>query len=178
MTDGSTGDLGSPGEVDTKSELVKRTINGVGLSLEEMYEVATKEVIIAKGVVAGLVAAGSVVAKVQNMVQAEVDAEKIEGEHAKLVLQWLQKAREELTSTASLNQREVNLKEGIVEGLKKATDRCESLHRQEDMKVRMRENEAARGNRDDGGRPLPIREQRGEAPVPGVPKKRVRRKKG
>jgi hypothetical protein len=149
-------------ESDPKSSWILRTINGVGLSIEQMVEQAVIDSRTRKGVIAGMAAAGPLVDKIKSQVMKEVDDQKMDGEQAKVVLQWLEKARSEINQSVIMNQKELTIQEGIVEGLKKAVEKCEFLFKQEENKVRVRMNESERGNRDEGGRPLPIREMRGE----------------
>jgi hypothetical protein len=145
-------------EFDPKAAYTMKAMNVVGLSIEQMIETAQRDIYMRKGVIAGLVAAGPLVDKTKNEVQKNIDSEAIEGETAKIVLAWLQKARDEISTSVAMNQRELAVQEGIVEGLKKATERCEGLFKQEESKVRIRKNEAERGHRDEDGRPKPLRE--------------------
>ena len=158
-------DLKVPSEIaeyDPKATWTMRAINGVGISIEQMEEQAQNEIRTRRGVIVGMAATGPLVEKVKNEVQRSIDDGKIDGDQAKAVLYWLQRVREEIDTSVSLNHRELAIQEGIVEGFKKAVDKCELLFKQEENKTRVRMNEAERGNRDEGGRPRQIREIRDE----------------
>ncbi|MFA5387358.1 MAG: hypothetical protein WC322_03090, partial [Candidatus Paceibacterota bacterium] len=89
--------------------------------------------------------------KVIGEIQKQVDEGSLEGEEAKKIIPWLVKVRDEITKSVNLNQRELAVQEGVIEGLKRAVNTCEVLYKQEDTKFRVRQNESERGNRDDGG---------------------------
>jgi hypothetical protein len=145
-------------EFDPKAAQTLNTINRVGLSLEQMLEEQKGNISTRKGIIAGMAATYSVVDRVKNQVQREIDDNKLDGEQAKVILGWLQKTRAEIEISVGMNQRELAIQEGIIEGLNKACERCEVLFKQEDIKTRSRMNESERGNRDEGGRPRPLRE--------------------
>lgn len=160
---------------DPKIAWTLKAINGVGLSIEQMVEQAHNEVRTRKGVIAGMAATGPLVDKVKNEVMAAVDDTALEGEQAKVILSWLQKVREQIDTSVSLNQRELAIQEGIIEGIKKAAGKCEVLYKEQETKFRVRQNEAERGNRDEGGRPIGTRQFRDDEPeVPSPPVKRPR----
>lgn len=146
-------------EKDPKAAWTLRAIQGIGISIEQqLIDTAVMEMRTRKGVIAGMAASGPLVDKIKNQVMNDVDKQKLDGEQAKVILQWLQKAREEIDISLVMNQRELAIQEGIIEGLKKAVSHCEQLYKDQENKVRVRMNESERGRRDEGGRPLPIRE--------------------
>jgi len=144
---------------DPKATHTLRAINGVGLSIEQMVEAARRDVVARKGVIAGMTATVPLVDRVRALLQVEIDEGRVDGDMAKeTIIPWFQRIRVEIETSVALNQRELALQEGVVEGLSKAVDRCEMLFKQEQGKAQIRLNEAERGHRDDGGRPLPLRE--------------------
>ena len=165
-------------EVDPKAAHTMRAINGVGITLEQQVESAHNDIRTRKGVVAGMAATSPLVDKVIGDLQKQLDEGHLDGEEAKKIIPWLVRVRDEITKSLNMNQRELAVQEGIVEGLKRAVNTCEALYKQEDVKFKVRQNEAERGNRDEGGRPLPLREVRdAEDSVSEPPKKRRRRMK-
>lgn len=163
-------------EEDPKAAYTMRAINGVGLTLEQHVESAHNDIRTRKGVIAGMAATAPLVDRVLGDFQKEIDEGRIEGEEAKKIIPWLGRVRDEINKSVQLNQRELAIQEGVVEGLKRAVNTCEALYKQEDTKFRVRRNEAERGNRDEGGRPLPLREVRDGQETPSV--RPPRRKKG
>lgn len=160
---------------DPKTRTRLATIQGVGLSIESKIAAAQTELHRAQGVVAGLTAAAAseitaIMAEVTNRIRGEecAESERIPEEAGKFALAWLQKARERVETAAKINARNIAKQEGVIEGLTKSVDECETLFKQEAQKARRREVEGDRGNRDEGGRPIPIRE-RGNAPEPPKP---------
>lgn len=145
---------------DPKAKARLTAINGVGLSIERQIEQQQQQLLVRKGTVAGLVAASSVVDKIMQEVQQAVDKESLDGDTAKLVMRWLVRVREEHVQTVRLNQDDVKKQEGVIEGMKKAVDQCELIYKREEQRVAQRANETERGDTDEGGRPLPIREIR------------------
>jgi len=162
-------------DADPKAAHTMRAINGVGLSIEGLVEPAHHNVLMRKGIIAGMAATIPLVDQVKAEVQKEIDDGILDGDAAKVVLHWLSRVQEHLDSSKSMNQRELAVQEGIIEGLKKAALQCESLYAQEETKTKQRANEAYRGNRDDGGRPRPIREIREELAKEDEPKAKKRR---
>lgn len=151
---------------DPKTKTRLTTIQGVGLSIEAKIEIAKIELHRAQGVVAGLTAAAvSEIPATMAEVGKLVEDGKLDEDRGKDVLAWLQKARERVESAVRINARNIAKQEGVIEGLTKSVDECETLFRQEVAKARQRENESDRGRRDEGGRPISLREQRGEAPI-------------
>jgi hypothetical protein len=166
---------------DPKIRTRLSTIQGVGLSIEHRLEAAKVELHRAQGVVAGLTAAAAAelpatMAEVGKLVTGEKFepetlaelgslAEGLDEERGKQIIAWLSRARRKIETAAKLNSRAVAKQEGVIEGLTKSVDECEILFKQEETKARQRENEADRGRRDEGGRPISLREQRGEVPV-------------
>ena len=146
---------------DAKGQVRLSTIQGVGLSIDEKLEGAKVDMHVARGVIAGLVASGHLTDKVMEAAQKDIDDGKLDGEVAKTVLQYLLKVKEEQQIAVALNQRSLAKAEGIIDGLEKAVQECKRLYMQEETKQQKRENEAERGRRDEGGRPIPIREQNG-----------------
>jgi hypothetical protein len=170
---------------DPKTKIRLSTIQGVGLSIEHKIEIAKTELHRAQGVVAGLTAAAmseipATMTELAKLVRGEEckPEDQIPEDAGKLALTWLQKARERVETAARLNGRNVAKQEGVIEGLTKSVDECETLFRQEVAKAQRRENEADRGRRDDGGRPISLREQRSEAPAvaPEKPKRTARKR--
>ena len=147
-------------EFDPKAAQTMRTLNGVGLSIEEMGEQAHNDVRTRKGVIAGMVATQPLVDRVIAKLQSDIDSEKVDAATARLVIAWLEKVKDEIGSSVLMNQRDLAIQESIIEGLKRASSKCEALYKQEEAKVRVRMNESERGNRDEDGRPLPIRARR------------------
>jgi hypothetical protein len=145
---------------DQKAMYTLNTINGVGLSLEQMIEGAKSDMKTKRGVIAGLLASVPLVNKVKQKVQNKIDEKEIETDDARLVLSWLDTLLEEINNSVLLNQRELAVQEGIIEGLSKAVNHCEVLYNQEKQKVNKIYNEALRGNRGPDGRPLKIDEMR------------------
>lgn len=152
---------------DPKVRTRLSTIQGVGLSIERRIEAAKGELHRAQGVVAGLLAAakGEIPATMAEVGKL-VETEGLDEAHGKTILSWLQKASERIEAASRLNARNVAKQEGVIEGLTKSVDECETLYKQEELRARQRENEADRGKRDEGGRPVPLRERRGEEPEP------------
>lgn len=153
-------------EHDPKTAVRLSTIQGVGLHVEQSIEAVKNEMHVRKGIIAGLVAAQrqlvpKVMAEIQRRIDLpETDEKHLDGDAMKVTLHWLGEAIRECADAVLLNQKELVKQEGIVEGMTKAVDACEFLHKQEQQKALRRANEEERGNRD-GGRPVPLKERFG-----------------
>ena len=158
-------------EHDPKTALRLSTIQGVGLSIEQRIDEARQQVHVRQGVIVGIVSAEKqLIPKVMREVQAlidlpESDPRHLDGDAAKPILVWLQRAVEECSAAAKLNAAEKAKSEGIIEGLTKAVDVCEGLHKAEKDKAARRVSSAEnpRSGRDEDGRPLPPKERFGDA---------------
>lgn len=168
-TNGTSNGVGHEPEPEQDIKVLTRlsTIQGVGLHVEQGIETVKNEMHVRKGVIAGLVAAQrQLVPKVMGEIQKRIDLPEedpnhLDGDAMKPTLEWMHKVALECEAAVLLNQKELIKQEGIVEGMTKAVDACEFLHKQEQQKAQRRANEQERGNRD-GGRPVPLRERFGD----------------
>jgi len=153
-------DVNEKVEQDPKMEIRLKTINGVGLHIEQAMEPVKRDLLVRKGVISGMTSAAALVHKVMQEVQTKIDDEENDftGEDAKPILHWLAAARASILESAQINNTEHAKQDGIIEGIKRSANLCETLFKQEAAKGLRRANDHDRDETDEGGRPLPIRE--------------------
>lgn len=145
--------------IDLKLSIRLAAIQGVGTTIEMKIETARAEMHVRRGAVAGMIAGGSIIDKIMQTIQKDIDESKIEEVEARAVLKYFNLAKTEFAQAVALNQKDQLRQEGIIEGLSKAVGECEGLYKQEITKAQQRISEALRGKRDEGGRPLSVNEQ-------------------
>jgi len=160
------GEISTP--LDMKSEVKKAAIQSVANAHSKRIVDVRKKIENARGVVAGMVVAESMARKAMDKVQEDIDREEepLDPEIAKVVKKYLEGLRQELDKAVQGNNRNVAVLEGVHQGLNASVDDCGSLFEAEKKKQQARDNDTERGKKDEGGRPLPIREQREGAAEP------------
>jgi len=147
--------------VDSKSAAQMAAYQEVADACGERMQKAAIAIHELRGVVGGFGAAETLIReKIVPQVHARLEDEEnpLEKETIKEIVQYLIKAMKLMNDSRISNQQVLNTKRSEVDGLQSATQVCEALFEKIKQKNLQRKNEAERGDTDEGGRPLPVRE--------------------
>jgi hypothetical protein len=163
-----------------KSQLRAAAILDVGARLDDELEKAERFLQQAIGAVGAFDEAAKSAKTLIVHVQTEIDKGEIDGETAKTVIRWLDRAANAATNLGVQARGKVVHFEGQKTGLKTAVETTSKMHTVEEAKGRMREDDVIPGLDQviASGRRLPIKERRLAEEKPKPKKKAAKKKKG
>lgn len=140
---------------DMKTQLKLDTITGIAADLTKtLADPGKHDIVTAKGVVAGLLAAATMVANEQERISRD---ESIEKEPAKLQIEALGRALAAIKSAADLNRIDIIKREAHQEAYAKIHGRLQSIHGETIAAAKAREARAEQRERDDDDYEPPAR---------------------